>query len=152
MNRSWNKQTNIGNNDKRFWWSKEQFKSFWDQGNLSLGNKGYNKKKIKGSWKHVSLWEGLMNMDQIWVILWNFQFSMQIDGYMFFLKIWAFCSFFQNILSFMAGHMILNKTSNKINQLQLETLKPFQPKLQILWKYFCCLPLRIKKRLDSQKR
>ena len=29
-------QTNMGNNDKHSWGSREQCKSFWDQGKLSL--------------------------------------------------------------------------------------------------------------------
>ena len=36
MNRRWNKQTNMGSNDKHFWAPREQHKSFSDQGNLSL--------------------------------------------------------------------------------------------------------------------
>ena len=36
MNRRLNKQANMGSNDKYFWGSSEQRKSFGDQGNLSL--------------------------------------------------------------------------------------------------------------------
>ena len=36
MDRWWNKQTIMRNNGKHFWGSREQCKSFWDQGILSL--------------------------------------------------------------------------------------------------------------------